>query len=201
MKRITNIFSFLAFSAVLLALPLAASAQWNGGGYPNGGNYPNNGGYGNYGGDIRGAVEDLYNQAKNFERSVDRGNSRYNDRNFRQLVDQFVDAAKDLRNQYGRGRDLSNSADEAQRVLSAASQIESEIGYNGGGGYGNGGYRDRGGFGNRGGYGNTYGLGGQWNQMRGDLQIISDTYGYNNRGYRNNRGGQWRNRIPFPLPF
>ena len=36
MKRITNIFSFLAFSAVLLALPLAASAQWNGGGYPDG---------------------------------------------------------------------------------------------------------------------------------------------------------------------
>jgi hypothetical protein len=228
MNRIKNIFSVFAFSAALLALPVIASAQWNGGGYPNGGypngnypngNYPNNGGYGNYGRDIRGTVDNLYNQAKDFERTADRGYSRVNDQNFRRLVDQFVDATKDLKNQYGRGRDLNNSADEAQRVLGIASEIDNQIGYNGGygnggygnggygnGGYGNGGYGDRGGYrNNRGGYGNNYGLDGQWNQMRGNLQVIADTYGSYNGGYRNNRnrnnGGQWRNRVPFPLPF
>jgi hypothetical protein len=206
MNRIKNIFSVLAFSAALLALPAIASAQWNGGGYgnPNGGYYPpNNGGYGNYNGDIKGTIDNLYDQARNFERAIDRGNSRYNDRSLKQLADQFVDATKDLKNNYGRGRDLNNSADEAQRVLNVASQIDNAVGYNGGynnGGYGNGR--------NRGGYNNNYGLQGQWDQMRGSLQAIADTYnygGYNNRGYRNNRGnnggGQWRNRVPFPLPF
>jgi hypothetical protein len=190
-------------------LPAIASAQWNGGGYPNGGyGYPN-GGYGNYGGDIRGNIDNLYNQARDFERTVDRGYSRVNDSRFRQLVDQFVDATKDLRNKYGRGRDLGNSANEANRVLSIASQIDSEIGYNNRGYYGNGGYGNgrygNGRYGNRGGYNNNYGLQGQWNQIRGNLQVISDTYGYYNNGggYRNNRGnnGTWRNRVPFPLPF
>jgi hypothetical protein len=204
MNQIKNIFSFLAFSAALLALPIIASAQWNGGGYPNqggypgnGGYYPNQGGYGNYGGDMRGTVEDLYNQAKNFEHSIDRGYARSNDKDFRRLVDEFVDASKDLRNNYRN----SNAQNDAQRVLNAASQIDGYMGGNSGY-YGNDRRGNRG-YGN-GGYGNGgYGVEDQWYQMRGDLQTIANAYG--NRGYnRNNRNRNnsgWRNRFPFPLPY
>lgn len=204
MKRIRNIFSFFAFAAALFALPLVASAQWNGGGYGNpngypgnGGYYPNQGGYGNYGGDIRGTVEDLYNQAKNFEHNIDRGYARSNDKNFRKLIDEFVDASKDLRNNYRNG----NAPNDAQRVLNTASQIDGYLGGGNNGYYGSDRYGNRG-YGNNGGYG----VEDQWYQMRGDLQVIADTYGYgNNRGYRNNNrnrnNGGWRNRIPFPLPY
>ncbi|MGH9821554.1 MAG: hypothetical protein ACRD43_15445 [Pyrinomonadaceae bacterium] len=211
MNRIKNIFSVLAFSAALFALPLAASAQWNGGnypnnggyGYPNGGypngNYPNNGSYGNYGGDMRGTVESLHNQAKSFKDAVNHMNSRYRDPSIKNLARDFEDATKDLKNNYRNG----NGANDAQRVLSIASQIDGTMGYNNGGNHGNGGY------GNRGGYRGGNGLEGQWGQMRGDIQAVADAYGnggYNNPGYnpgyRNNRNnGVRRNRLPFPLPF
>jgi hypothetical protein len=186
MTHIKNIISLFAFTLLLVGLPTIASAQWNGG----------YGGYGNgrYNRDIRGTVENLKRGARDFERVVDRGNSRYNDRygndrNLRNLADRFTDATKDLASSYGRGRNLGNSQDEARRVLEIASQIDRELSYS------------RGGYGGYGGY--NGGLSGEWSRMRYDLQILADTYGYggyNGRGGRNNNGN-WRNRVPFPLPF
>jgi hypothetical protein len=189
MNRIKSFIAVSAFSLLVLGLPAVASAQWGG----NGG-YDPYGGYGNarYNRDIRGTVENLRNSARNFERQVDRGNNgygRYNDRynngNLRNLADRFTDATKDLANAYGRGRNLSNSSDEARRVLDIGSQIENELSYNSRG---------------------SYNLQNDWNRVRYDLRVIADTYGYNynNRGYRNNRNtrtGTWRDRVPFPLPF
>ena len=43
---------------------------------------------------------------------------------------------------------------------------------------------------------------GEWSKISYDLRILADTYGL--RGYNNgnqNRNTDWRNRVPFPLPF
>lgn len=199
MTRINKFVALFAFALVALVLPSIASAQYNGGyGYPNGGNGYPNGGYGNgrYNRDIRSNLDNLKNRAKDFEHQIDRGNNRswggwgnngrYDDRVLRQLADQFTDATKDLRNNYGRGRDLSGSSNEARRVLDIASQIDNEL------------YRS-------GGNGNAQS---QWNQIRYDLRVVADTYGYNG-GYNNrspnnnrypsrNRGG-WGNNLPWPF--
>ena len=198
MNRIKSLVAISVFSLLILGLPAIASAQWNGGGY--GGN--NNGGYygngNNY--NIKSTVKNLKNRAKSFEKAVDRyddddddrynrggyggyGNNNYNG-NLKNLADQFKDATDDLEDAYGNGRNMNNSADEARRVLDIASQIDRAI-YNSGGGT----------------------TQNQWNSMRQDLNMLANAYGYNNnnnnRNNRNNRNrnGNWRNNIPFPLPF
>lgn len=201
MNRIKNLVAISAFSLLILGLPAIASAQWNGGyGGNNGGN--NNGGYygnGNYNSNIRSTVKNLKNRAKSFEKAVDRyddddddrynrggyggyGNNNNYNGNLKNLADQFKDATDDLEDAYGNGRNMNNSADEARRVLDIASQIDRAI-YNSGGGT----------------------TQNQWNSMRQDLNMLANAYGYNynNRNNRNNRNrnGNWRNNIPFPLPF
>ena len=189
MNRIKNLVAMSAFSLLILGLPAIASAQWNGGYYGNGNNY-----------NIKSTVKNLKNRAKSFEKAVDRydddddrynrggyggyGNNNNYNGNLKNLADQFKDATDDLEDAYGNGRNMNNSADEARRVLDIASQIDRAI-YNTGGGT----------------------TQGQWNSMRQDLNMLANAYGYNNnnnnRNNRNNRNrnGNWRNNIPFPLPF
>jgi len=196
MTRINKFVALFAFALIAMVLPSIASAQYNGGyGYPGGGyGYPN-GGYGNggYNRDIRGNLDNLKNRAKDFEHQVDRGRDNYgswgrrgtDDRRLRELADQFTDATKDLRNDYGRGRDLSGSENEARRVLDIASQIDNEL-------YRSGVNRD---------------AESQWNQIRYDLRVVADTYGYNggynnrypNNRYPNRRSGGWGNNLPWPF--
>jgi hypothetical protein len=187
MNRVRNIISLSTFALVMIALPTIASAQWNGGygGYGNNGRYNSN---------IRGTVESLRNRARNFARNVDRIDDRRDDRQggwgnnnrsdrFDQLdtvAERFARATENLRNEYGRGRNLDNSRDEAQRVLELGSQIDQII-YNG---------RRR---------NNNNRVAGDWNQIRNDLRIIADAYG--NGNYNGGRNGNWRDRMPFPLPF
>lgn len=199
MTRINKFVALFAFALMAMVLPSIASAQYNGGyGYPNGGyGYPN-GGYGRYNRDIRGNLDNLKDRAKDFEHQVDRGRNDYgswgnwgrrgtDDRRLRELADQFTDATKDLRNEYGRGRDLRGSENEARRVLDIASQIDNEL------------YRS----------GVNRQAQNMWNQMRYDLRAVADTYGYNggynNRypnNYPNNRYPNGRNnRGNFPWPF
>jgi hypothetical protein len=179
MTRTNKFIGLFTFALIALVMPGVASAQWGGsGGYGNGG----------YNRDIKSTVENLRDSAKNFEKQVDRGgSSRYsNSRGLKDLADRFTDATKDLKNAYGNGRNLNNSADEARRVLDIASQVENEI---------RGARADRTVL-------NT------WRSMSYDLRAVADVYGYNggynNRypnGRNNNRNGNWRNKLPFPLPF
>jgi len=184
MNRIKSIIAISAFSLLILGIPTVASGQWNGGPY-NG----NNGGY--YGNDsnLRSAVRDLKNRAKEFNKITDgRGYNRNSyDPNLERLADQFWNAADRLEERFGNGRNMNNSAGEARRVLDLASQIDNQIGYS------NTGYGRRGGnggYGNYGGYGNSNAVG-TWNAMRYDLQTIANAYGY---GYNNNGGGYRNNR-------
>ncbi len=180
MNKIKNLMAFGAFAVVMLCVPAIASAQWGNGGYNN-----------NY--NIKQNVKNLKNRAKDFERSVDRYDDRYDRRGgawgnwgggrssdrLESLAEDFRKAADRLENKYGNGRNLNNSADEARRVLDIASQIDREI-------------RST----------RNNNLQSQWNAMRYDLNQVANTYGYNgNRNRRGDRNGNWRNNIPFPLPF
>jgi hypothetical protein len=203
MKTIKNLLTVSAFSLLVLGLPAIASAQWGGN---NRGGYGGYGGYGNvsYNRNLRATVENLKNRARNFERITnrieDRDDDRYGDGRYgngrygnyggygngdigriEDLADAFRRATDRLENEFGNGRNMNNSRDEAQRVLDIGRQIDNEI------------YRSR----------SNRRLQNDWNQIRYDLDVLAQAYGYggyNNRTNRN-RNGNWRNNIPFPLPF
>lgn len=194
MKSIKSFIAIGAFALAVMALPAVASAQYRGqdNGYWSG----NMGGYGN----IRGTVLNLQNKARNFDRQVnridDRRDNRQQDRygrdrydrvdNLDRLASQFKNAAENLADEVGRGRNIGNSRDEAQRVLSLGSQIDRELSQSGRGGYNR----------NNGGYGRSNDRGylmSDWNQIERDLQTIARAYGLN---YQNRNGG-WTSRLPF----
>ncbi len=208
MNRFKSLLTVFAFSLLILGIPSFASAQWrdrdNDDYGRNNGTYGrNNGGYNNSGynnGNLRSAVKRLKSSSRNFERRLDRelDHSRYNDRNredrLNQTAEDFKDAADRLDNSFGNGRNMQNSVDEASRVLQLGNQIERALSRTG----------------------LNYNLQNDWNSIRQDLQVIRDAYGYNyNNNNRNRRNGtqnyptnrrttnngDWRNRIPFPLPF
>lgn len=204
MKNIKSIIAISAFSLLVLGLPAVASAQWrdrdqNDPTYRNDDYYGNgNGRYGRYNRNIRGTVESLQQRARNFERQVSRIDDRRDDRwgnrddswgnrggyrarydNLENLARSFKSAAEDLADEYGNGRNMRSSRDEAQRVVSIGSQIEQSM------------YRS----GNRRG-GNVGMLETHWSQISADLRVIANAYGLNYNG----RGGVG-NRFPFPLPF
>jgi hypothetical protein len=177
---------------LILGLPSLALAQWRDRDddyYGRNGSYGRNGNYDN--GYLRSAINRLRNNSREFSRRLDRelDNSRYNNRNredqINQLARDFQNAASRLESRFGNGRNMNNSAGEAQQVLSIGSQLEREIS------------RLR----------VNYSIQNDWNVIRQDLRTIGDAYGYNNRNYPNNypnnrrTNGSWRDRIPFPLPF
>jgi len=193
MKNIRTYISIAAFSFLVMGLPAIASAQW--GGYPNGNNYPNNGGYGNNNGygNAQYAVRDLKQRAKSFERQTDNngnysnnggwgnnnggwgnnnggwGNNRNNNgSSIEDLADDFSKAASRLEDKYGRGRNLNNSYNEAQRVLQLGSQLDREL------------RRMR----------SSNNLRNEWNQIDNDLRIIASEY---NISYNSGRNGGWGN--------
>ncbi|HEX6125835.1 MAG TPA: hypothetical protein VFZ23_10735 [Pyrinomonadaceae bacterium] len=192
MKGFTKMASIFALALVVLALPAVASAQWRDRDrdddyYGRNDNYRN----GRYNRNIRGTIQNLRNRARNFERRLDRIDDR-NDRNDRygrrnrigeleQLADRFARATNDLANDYRNERDMRDTRDEARRVLDIGSQIENVM-------YRSGGRRN---------------ISNEWNQISYDLRILADAYGLNyyNGGRNRNGSGDWRNRVPFPLPF
>ena len=198
MKKISNILAISVLSLMVLALPTAASAQW-------GNQRPN---YGNQGRDLRYVARNLKERSRQFEHRVDdivdssrdrrggyggyggyggRDTGYYND-DLKQLAGDFRRAADRFEDKYGNGRNLRNSEDAARRLLDAASRMDNAL---------------------RNSRMNRM-LMSQWSSMQRDVNLIANTYGYNyNRGNRRNpndrrspnRNGDWRNRIPFPLPF
>jgi hypothetical protein len=189
MNKISKIIAISAFAFVVLALPSVASAQW----YPQQGPY-----YGNQGRDLRGVADQLRTRSRNFERRVDDFVNRgyrnrggyggyYGDRrsanDLKQRARDFRRASDNFRSKYGNGRNLRNSEDAARRLLDAGSRLDNALRMSRVDGR----------------------LMGEFNSMRGLLNQVANTYGYNyNRGnqrYPNNRNGDWRSRVPFPLPF
>ena len=200
MNRFRNLIAVFAFSLLILGLPAVASAQWRNDDdyYRNGRNNRN----------LQATINNLKNRSKQFERQLDRelDRSRYDDRNredrLNQLAEDFRNATENLDDAYDNDRDYNNSYDEARRVLDLGSQLDRRL--------------------SRARLSNN--LDRDWDRIRQDLRILADAYNsnYNNRNrrnddYRRNRrdrddddynrnrnrrtNGDWRNRIPFPLPF
>lgn len=190
------------FAAAILALCLPALAAAQGGyGYPDYGRNRNGNGNGNYGRYDERYLKDSINRldrlSKDFERDLDRAldRSRVNgtrrEDNINAQGHDFRRAVNNLKSNFGNGRDLNRSRDEAQRVLDEARQFD-RIG------------RGRG-IDNQ--------VASDWSQIQRELQIISDAYGigygaYDNGGYypndrnnpnnRNRNNNDWWRRIPWP---
>jgi hypothetical protein len=176
MNKIKSLLTIGAFSLLVFALPVIASAQWQGRNddYWGGRNARN----------IRGTIVSLQNRARDFDRQVDRMDDRRDNRRYDRydrydrldtLSSRFKSAADSLASEFGRGRNLNNSRDEAQRLLALGSQIDQVVD------------NSRGGRG-----GNAQYLESQWRQIEGDLRTIANFYGLN---YTSRNGG-WGNR-PF----
>ncbi len=203
MNRVKNLIGVLAFALLVLSLPGAVAAQWRDNrdnrnnrndddGYYRNDDYNRNGRNNR---DIESTVRNLKSNSRQFEKRLDRelDNSRYNGRNredrINQLAKDFADAAKRLDERYDDRRDYNNSYDEAQRVLQLGNQLDQAV--------------------------NRARLNGNvqndWYRIQQDLDVLANAYNYNtnarnNRNNRNNRNGQnrngnWRNNVPFPLPF
>lgn len=189
MNRFKKYLTVFAFSLLILGLPTLASAQWRDRDRDRDDDdyyrtqrdrdYRNNRNYNR--GNLRSAIERLKNQSRNFERQLDRelDRSRYDNR---RREDRLNDMARDFRNaadrledEFDGGRNLNDSYDEARQVISLGRQLENAVS------------RAR----------LSYNLQNDWNRIRQDLNTISNAYGYNN----NRRNGNWRNNVPFPLPF
>jgi uncharacterized membrane protein YccC len=136
---------------------------------------------------VRDSIQRLDRLAKDFEREVDRdldhdrrvNGSRREDQINRQAHD-FRNAVGDLKSAFGNGRDLSRSADEAQRVLRQADVMERA------------GRRQF----------DNYRVSSLWSQIRNELNTISDAYGYRGSIYGDRRDdvyrrGDNRNNVPW----
>jgi chromosome segregation ATPase len=199
MKHFRNLIGIFAFALLLLSLPTDASAQWrdndddddyyrnerrdNRRGNRRDDDYNRNG---NYNRNLQATIKNLKNRSKQFEKRLDRelDNSRYDNRRredrINQIAEDFTEATRDLDNAYdGRG-DYQRSYDEAQRVLQLGNQLERSLS------------RAR----------LSSNVQNDWYRIRQDLNVLANAYNYNNRRNRQgNRNDDWRNRIPFPLPF
>lgn len=188
MKRLRNLLVLSAFSLLILGLPSMASAQWRNDRNDDYGRN-RNGSYGNYGNrNMRSVVDRLKDNSRDFANRVDRelDNSRYDGRNredrINQIAKDFKNAASRLENRFDDRNDRNgrnNGYNEAQNVLRLGDQLENAL------------RRTR----------MNGGLQNQWSYIRQDLNALANYYGYNNRGRGNNRNDNWRNNIPFPLPF
>ena len=194
-NRRTLTFSIFAAAILALCLPALAAAQ----SYPDYGRNRNGNSSGNnvryderY---LKDSINRLDRLAKDFEKDLDRAldHSRVNgtrrEDNINTQGHDFRRAVSSLKSNFGNGRDLNRSRDEAQRVLQEAQQFD-RLGR---------------------GRGMDNQVASEWSQIQRELQIISDAYGiggYNNGGYyptdrnnpnnRNRNPNDWLRRIPWP---
>jgi len=202
MNRFKNLIGIFAFALLILSLPSVASAQWRDNDDDDDDYYRNerrdnrrgnrrNDDYNRNGRNnrnLQATIKNLKNRSNQFERRLDRelDNSRYDDRRredrINQIAEDFANATENLDRAYdGRG-DYQQSYDEAQRVLQLGNQLERAIS------------RAR----------LSGNVQNDWSRIRQDLNVLANAYNYNNNNRRNRQGnsnGDWRSRIPFPLPF
>ena len=175
-NRRTLRFSIFAAAILALCLPVLAAAQ-GGYGYPD---YGRNGNYGRYDERyLKDSINRLDKLSKEFEKDLDRAldHSRVNgtrrEDNVNAQGHDFRRAVSNLKSNFGNGRDLNRSRDEAARVLDEARQFD-RIGR---------------------GRGINSEVASDWSQIQRELQVISDAYGI---GYGGNNGGYYPNDRNYP---
>jgi hypothetical protein len=177
-----------------------AAAQ---GRYPDYGRDRDNGRYGRYDERyLRDSIHRLDRLAKDFQRDLDRAldrSRRDGTRSEDQLnsdASEFRNAVGNLKSRFGNGRDLNRSANEAQKVLALANRIDRAQRW----------------------FYNDSRTAAEWSQIRRELQVLEDAYGYSgyygndpygrgrdddyrrndDRRPRNRNTDDWWRRIPWP---
>ncbi len=178
-NRRTLRFSIFAAAIMALCLPALAAAQ-GGYGYPDYGRN-RNGNYGRYDERyLKDSIHRLDKLAKEFEKDLDRAldRSRVNgtrrEDNMNAQGHNFRRAVSNLKSNFGNGRDLNRSRDEAARVLEESRQFD-RLGR---------------------GRGIDSEVASDWSQIQRELQIISNAYGIGYGGYNN--GGYYPNDRNYP---
>lgn len=189
MRKQMFIRSILIAGFLALLIPGVASAQsWPD--YRRDRDYDRDRDYGRYDQRyLRDSIHRLDRLAKDFERELDRDldrdrredGTRHEDR-VNNEARNFRDAVGDLKSSFGNGRNLNNSADEAQRVMQEANRTERATRH----------------------HFDNYRLASLWSQIRRELNVISDAYGYYGtygdddyyRRDRNRRDDDYRRRYP-----
>lgn len=184
----TQLIRFGLLAGILaLFVPVVASAQYRNDpwGRPDGRRDRDYGRYDNrY---VRDSIQRLDRLAKDFEREIDRdldhdrreNGTRHEDRVNNEAHD-FRRAVGDLKSAFGNGRDLNRSADEAQRVMRQASVTERATRH----------------------HFDNYRVSSLWSQIRNELNVISNAYGYRGSIYGNDDYGRGRrddnrNNVPW----
>jgi hypothetical protein len=183
----TQLIKFGLLAGVLaLFVPVVASAQYRNDpwGRPD---YRRDGDYGRDNRYVRDSIQRLDRLAKDFEREVDRdldhdrreNGTRHEDRMNNEAQD-FRRAVGDFKSAFGNGRDLNRSADEAQRVMRQASVTERATRH----------------------HFDNYRVSSLWSQIRNELNVISNAYGYRGSIYGNDDYGRGRrddnrNNVPW----
>ena len=180
MKRQLFKLSLVA-GALALFVPAVASAQ-------NWPDYRRDRDYGRYDNRyVRDSIQRLDRLAKDFEREVDRdldhnrrvNGSRREDQINREAHD-FRNAVGNLKSAFGNGRDMGRSSDEAQRVLRQANVVERVMPRQ---------------------FASSR-LSSLWSQIRNELNVISNAYGYRGSIYGDDDYGRGRrqdnrNNVPW----
>lgn len=175
MNNRRTILTVVATALLALCLPVLASAQGSYGRGRNDGYYGRDERY--YSRTLRDAARRVSDRSRDFQRHIDEAldRSRYDDTRredrINEIARDFRNAAGDFRDEIGDGRNINRGADEAQRLLQLAARIDRFVG------------RTR--FNSR--------AASDWSQIRQDLRVIADAYGFrlnSNGGYdRDNRRG------------
>jgi hypothetical protein len=181
MNNRRTILTVIATALLALCLPVLASAQGSYGRGRNDDNYGRDDRYNNR--SLRDAARRVSDRSRDFQRHVDDAldRSRYDDTRredrINEIAKDFRNAANDLRNQVGDGRNINRGADEAQRLLQLGSRIDRFIS------------RNR--LDSR--------AASDWSQIRQDLRLIADAYGYriNGNGGYDRRDDNRRGNAPW----
>jgi hypothetical protein len=179
MRRLKGLLGIFAFSLLVLSLPTIASAQWGGNNRRDrdDDNYGRNGNYNNN--QLRNTIRRLKSDSRDFanflDTELDRG--RYDDSrredNVNRMASDFKRAVDRLESRFD-SRDLYRSQNEAQQVINQANQLDRAL------------RRLR----------LSSNIEGYWNNIRRQVNEVSNAYRYNNGG-RNNRNGSWRDIFNF----
>ncbi|HEX8650158.1 MAG TPA: hypothetical protein VF708_04900 [Pyrinomonadaceae bacterium] len=187
-NRRTILLTVIATALLALSLPSLAAAQ---GGYdPYGRNrdyhrdrdYRRDDRYGRYDNRyLRDSIRRLRDLSGRFQRDIDRAldhshedGSRHEDR-LNDIAQDFHRAARELDNRFDDRRDLYRSADEAQRVLHLGERVGRAVQHHF--------YDGR--------------LRSDWMQIRRELNVIADAYGYRNGGYYGGDDDYYRRNDPY----
>ena len=175
-NRRTIFLTVIATALLALSLPSLAAAQ---GSYDPYGRNRRDDRYGNrY---LRDSVRRLSDLSGRFQSDLDRALDRSRADGTRRedqlnnMAQDFHRAARDLRNNFDDGRNLNRSADEARRVLDIGSRLDraaQRFAYDGR-------------------------LVSNWMQIRRELNVIADAYGFRNGGYYGNDDDYYRRNDPY----